>query len=47
MVRPAVEYRCPACNAPAGVPCHSLVSAGPVPPHLAREELAKIAEPDE
>jgi hypothetical protein len=47
MIHPATEYRCPACSAPAGVRCHSIVGAVEIPPHAAREELAKIREPDD
>lgn len=47
MIQLAVEYRCPACNAPAGLPCHSLIGAVEIPPHAARELMAKVREADD
>jgi hypothetical protein len=46
-VRLAVEYRCPACSAPVGAPCHSLMGAQLILPHTAREELTKVRETDD
>jgi hypothetical protein len=47
MILLATEYRCPTCAAPAGAPCRSIIGAVPIPPHAARELLAKVREADD